>query len=683
MSLSTRIKKIRERQLRNCANERGDTLIEVLIALVVLGMASVALITALGSSISAESDHRDLATFNTILTSSAQQALSEMEQLPALFSTCPNDLDTYQSQIPLTVASPYTSKYSAVVSSVQYWDKQSASFGATCETNAPQEVQVTVTRASDGESHTKTFIAAYSLGASEATSGSAAKLVFITEPGSGSGGTMLTTQPIVKIEDSNGNAVLTDLSPVTLSLTPGTGPSGAALSGCSGDEVLGIVTFSGCVISEAGTYTITASDGSLPSVVSSSFSVSAAPPSLSFTTEPVAAGSGDALSTQPVVTVDNTDGSVDASFSASISLSSSNGVLSGCSSLNAVQGVVNVSGCEFSGLVGTYYTITATANGVLGASSSSITPSGAGAATQLVFSTQTTGSTGAATATFDVQPVVRAEDAAGNTVAGYSGNISLTISKGETLTCSGGTAQSPSSGRAVWTGCAGSSYANNVTLSATSGSLSATSSPFNITGNFSKLVFSTEPVASVSGAPLFTQPVLEEQDASGNVVTDSTTPVSLSASGGSLSLCSGLTPSGGVINVESCVFGGNVGTSYTLRASGGGISATSSAFSPTTVGAAYKLVFTTQPVAGGSGSVLATEPVIKIEDLGGNVVTDSQRTITLSSTGTISGCSNLTAVSGVVNVTGCTFSGASGTQYTISASSSGLVSATSDGFDAN
>jgi hypothetical protein len=543
---------------------------------------------------------------------------------------------------------------------------------------------MTATDVATGERHTNTFIASYSLNAAEASSGSAATMIFKTQPSSGSGGTMLTTQPVIKIEDAGGTKVLTDLSPVTLSLTAGTGPAGATLSGCSGDEVLGVVTFSGCVVSEPGTYTITASDGSLPSVVSASFSVSAAPPSLVFTTQPVASASGNALATQPVLNVDNADGTIDSSFSGSITLASSNGTLSGCSTLTAAQGVVAPSGCSFSGLVGTFYTITATSNGVLGATSNSITPSGAGTASQLVFSTQTTGTASATPSdNFTVQPVVRVEDAAGNTVTGYSTSVSLSINKGETLTCNGGTTATPQSGKVVWSGCGASKFAKNVTLQATSGALSVSSSAFNITGSVTKLSFSTEPVSVVSGAPLFTQPVIEEQDASGNVVTDSTMSVSLSSSGGSLSRCSGLTPSAGVVNVVSCEFGGTVGTSYTLTASGGGFSATSTAFSPTTVGSAYKLVFTTQPVAGPSGSALGTQPVVKVEDQGGNVVTNSTRTISLSSTGTLNGCANLTAVSGVVNVTGCTFAGTSGTPYTMTASSSGLNSATSDDVEVN
>ena len=41
------------------------------------------------------------------------------------------------------------------------------------------------------------------------------------------------------------------------------------------------------------------------------------------------------------------------------------------------------------------------------------------------------------------------------------------------------------------------------------------------------------------------------------------------------------------------------------------------------MGPASKLVITTQPVGGVSGGLLATQPVVKVEDAGGNVVTSS------------------------------------------------------------
>ena len=44
--------------------ERGDTLVEVLLAIVILGLAGVALLTAFATSITASAQHRNLATLD-------------------------------------------------------------------------------------------------------------------------------------------------------------------------------------------------------------------------------------------------------------------------------------------------------------------------------------------------------------------------------------------------------------------------------------------------------------------------------------------------------------------------------------------------------------------------------------------------------------------------------------------
>ncbi len=82
---------------------------------------------------------------------------------------------------------------------------------------------------------------------------------------------------------------------------------------------------------------------------------------------------------------------------------------------------------------------------------------------------------------------------------------------------------------------------------------------------------------------------------------------------------------------------------------------------------------------------MATQPVVKIEDSQGNVVTASTDSITMtaSSNGTVANCSNLTAVLGVVNVSGCTFGGTIGQQYTLTALSPGLASGVSAPFASN
>jgi hypothetical protein len=88
-------------------------------------------------------------------------------------------------------------------------------------------------------------------------------LAFTTSPSSaGTSGTALPTQPVVAVQDSSGNTVITDTSSVTLALTT---PAGAMLA-CTPNPsaaVAGVVTFTGCQIDKVGTYTLTATDGLL------------------------------------------------------------------------------------------------------------------------------------------------------------------------------------------------------------------------------------------------------------------------------------------------------------------------------------------------------------------------------------------------------------------------------------
>ena len=106
----------------------------------------------------------------------------------------------------------------------------------------------------------------------------AAKLAFNTSPGGATAGTAFATQPVVLIQDAIGNTVVGDSSTqVTLTITSGTGTSGAALSGVTTVTAnSGLATFSGLAINLAGSgYTLTAASPNLTSAVSSAFQVAA------------------------------------------------------------------------------------------------------------------------------------------------------------------------------------------------------------------------------------------------------------------------------------------------------------------------------------------------------------------------------------------------------------------------
>ena len=143
------------------------------------------------------------------------------------------------------------------------------------------------------------------------SAGAAAKLAFTTQPGGGTGGTAWTTQPVVTVQDANGNTVTTDTSTVTVAIANNAG--GGTLSGTlTKAAVAGVANFSGngLNIDKIGTgYTLTATDGSLTSATSSGFNITVgAAAKLAFTTQPGGGTGGTAWTTQPVVTVQDAGG---------------------------------------------------------------------------------------------------------------------------------------------------------------------------------------------------------------------------------------------------------------------------------------------------------------------------------------------------------------------------------------
>ena len=108
------------------------------------------------------------------------------------------------------------------------------------------------------------------------STGAASKLSFTQSPGNTTAGVAFATQPQVTVQDQAGRTVTTDSSNVTIAVTGGT-PSVTCTANPKAASS-GVVTFAGCAITKAGTsYTLTATDGSLTSAVSSpSFTITAA-----------------------------------------------------------------------------------------------------------------------------------------------------------------------------------------------------------------------------------------------------------------------------------------------------------------------------------------------------------------------------------------------------------------------
>jgi type II secretory pathway pseudopilin PulG len=690
-------------------SEDGDTLIEVLMALIVLGLASVSLLVAFGTVISASAEHRSIANQNLALQTAAQSVIAAVQNTPTIFqcivpySQYPNYTNGWTE---LEGGKSFSVNYSPTVP-VQFWSNTTNTFSTsnTCTDGTPQLITLQLIGAGL-VSQSLSFVVAESFAGSGST-GTATQIQIINTPaGSESGtpaayqltstpGTSLSFQPVVEVEDAAGNPVSTDLSPVILQISVVSGSG--TLSGCTGLESGGYVTFSGCTISASGTYQIYATDNSLSSTPSSQngnctgdwpvsppncqnsnalpVALSGQGYSLVFVQQPVGGASGAALQTQPWIEVENASGAQCTTCTGTIALTSSGGTLttpSGvCSTIAFTGGLAKATGCAFAGgykLVAngnsqaTYYVLIATATGYVSGESGAFGVTSYGAATQIAWYTQpigvasSTASTAFATQTVTIpfttspnsQAVVALEDSFGNIVV--SGKNSYPATVGITLTINGAgetlnnCANSFSNGYFFITGCSGTAYLNGVTLTATGTAANGVkpaavvSTAFNITRPATKLVFTTQPVAGASGTTLLTMPVIAVEDVNNNIVTAAgSASMTLTATGGLLQLCTNLTPVAGIVSVQNCTFAGSQTTTYYLNGSitvnGSTATGTSTGFSPTLAGSAAQLVFTTQPVGGVAGAALSTQPVIQVEDSYGNLVNTSNAVISLNASG--------------------------------------------------
>ncbi len=539
--------------------------------------------------------------------------------------------------------------------------------------------------------------------------GAATKLVFTNSPGGANAGTAFAGQPVVTVEDANGNTVTSSTASITVAITSGTGTNGAALT-CTANTVAavaGVATFAGCSINLTGNgYTLSASSSGLTTGVSPSFGISpGAATHLTFTVEPQTAPLNTNMASIAVAVKDALGNTVTTNSVDSVTLAitigtGTTGAALACSGTTTAvvvtAGVATFTNCQIN-MTGTGYTLTATSAGLTGAVSSTfnITTS-LGPASKLGFEASPNGGNGAAVWT--TQPVVAVQDANGNTItSGTGSNASITLSiaggtgaGGATLACNNNTVTA-SAGVASFAGCQINLASVGYKLTATaSGLTNGTSASFSITvGPATKLAFTTQPGGGTGGTPWTQQPVVMVQDAGGNTVAGSSASIALAVAAGTGS---------GVLNCTSNPLGATAGvatfvgckinlagTDYALTASSSGLSTATSGAFDVTIGPATRLIFGTEPSGAVAGTAFSVQPVVIVKDAGGDNITTSSASITLSLTtgsGTLActGSDTLAASSGLASFAGCQIS-ASGTGDVLTASASGLTSAQSTAFN--
>ncbi len=477
----------------------------------------------------------------------------------------------------------------------------------------------------------------------------------------------------------------------------------------------GVATFSALKITNAGNLTITASDTSRSGVsTATTNSINVSPAGefkLAVTSQPVGVTAGGTISLG--VSVEDQFGNVVTTGTGSsdvVGLTLNTGSFNGgTTSATASSGVAT-----FSNLVinkAGSYTITAantTHTAVTSVTSASFTVSPS-TASQLVFTTQPTGTTGGLN--FPTQPAVTVEDQFNNVVTTNASTATLAIASGTPTSGGPGTlsgcTQSETNGVITFSGCSIDDTGANYKLKATDGSLTAaTSNSFTITtGPLAQFAVSTP--SSPSAGTAFTV-TLTAQDAGGNTVTSftgakcfvftglSNSPTNVAPiypSKGTGTTCS--TGTSLVTFAGGLATGGNAPSIKPAAAEATSLTATSGGFSGTsanfTVSAGSATVMTATSGAAQAADVSSSfsNPLVAtVTDADGNPITNTLVTFTspASSDGTFasSGCVSNSPTTvctvdtdGNGQATSSTFTaGTNSGSYTVTATAPGSLSTT-------
>jgi len=110
--------------------DRGDTLIEVLLALVVIGLSVVAILGGLAASIGGSATHKGLSTIDAMLRSYAEDLTDQVElEASPIYAACPSWTASSYNGTAVNYTAP--AGYTVGISSVQYFDSAASQTSST------------------------------------------------------------------------------------------------------------------------------------------------------------------------------------------------------------------------------------------------------------------------------------------------------------------------------------------------------------------------------------------------------------------------------------------------------------------------------------------------------------------------------------------------------------------------
>src|SRR5438046_2852009 len=388
------------------------------------------------------------------------------------------------------------------------------------------------------------------------------QLAFLQQPENLLAGHQFSQAVKVRADDAHGNKVASFTGNVTVALA--NNPGGATLSGTTTVAAVdGIATFSDLSLDKTGagyTLTASASGGALVAPTSAAFDVAPGPATqLEFTVEPTTATAGTALAPSLRVTALDAAENLVPTFTGNVTVafggtSGEGSTLGGTTTVAAVNGVATFGDLTVS-QTGTGYWLTASATGLARAASSAFDVT-AGAATQLVFSTEprTTVADHQISPAVKVRALEERESAVQGKTGrrgGGAGNKTSGATRGGS-TLGGTTTEVAVNGVASFADLSANNTGTNYWLTATATGLSrATSNAFTITaGTATELVFGTEPGTTVANHQISPAVKVRALDAFGNVAAGFTGAVAVAlgsnAGGATLSGTTAVAAAGGV-----------------------------------------------------------------------------------------------------------------------------------------
>ncbi len=322
-------------------------------------------------------------------------------------------------------------------------------------------------------------------GSFDITAAAGDQLVFTTQPATTTAGVSMANVVVTARNSTNTATITTFNGPVTVSITGGTGTSGATLSGTTTvNAVSGVATFSGLSIDKRGFgYRLSATANNLAGVTSNTFTINAgAAARLDFSVQPVTTTAGQVITPAVQVTARDAQGNVADAFTGPITVAISanpgGGTLSGTLTANAIGGVASFSDLSIE-KSGTGYRLVGTSVGLVQDESNAFSINGAAAAS-LVFTVQPS----TATRNVVINPSIRvsALDVFGNVATGFVDPITLVIANNPGGGLLGGTTTiTAASGVSIFSDITISQPGIGYTLNASSGVLPmVTSTAFNI-----------------------------------------------------------------------------------------------------------------------------------------------------------------------------------------------------------